>query len=225
MTKSDRRQDAQKQDCDDITDDDDRPLQAVIACVRAAGNKEIRDDEEEMLSIKDIVAALGEASFAPLLFVPSIIIVSPLSGIPGLSSLFGILLALIAVQMVIGRSHVWLPLWLMRREMGRARFNKALDVMQKPIGFVDRVTHPRFAMLVTWPFAKVLQVLCVFCGAMMPFFELVPFSSSILALAVAFFSMTFVTRDGVLALLGLAVLACGGALLGFAVGAGIEAVE
>lgn len=221
MTKSDRRREAQQQDCGDS----DRPLQAVITCVRAAGNKEIRDGEDEMLSIEDIVSSLGEASFAPLLFVPSIIIVSPLSGIPGLSSLFGILIALIAVQMVIGRSHVWLPRWLMRREMGRERFNKALDVMQKPIGFVDRVTHPRLAVLVSWPISKVLQMLCVLCGAMMPFLELVPFSSSILALAVAFFSMAFVTRDGVLAILGLAVLGGGGALLGFAVGAGIEAVE
>jgi hypothetical protein len=53
----------------------------------------------------------------------------------------------------------------------------------------------------------VLQLASLLSGAAMPVLELVPLTSSILGLAVVFFSVSMVTRDGLLALGGMAVIA------------------
>jgi hypothetical protein len=47
------------------------------------------------------------------------------------------------------------------------------------------------------------QMLCVLCGLAMPFLELLPFSSSLLGMAVLLISVGFLVRDGVYTLAGL----------------------
>ncbi|GLQ39566.1 hypothetical protein GCM10007908_31860 [Rhizobium albus] len=209
--------DAGAEDCGTLAMDDDNPLQSIVTCVRAAGDGDV-------VSIADIVTALGRASFAPLLLVPGLIIISPLSGIPGLSSIGGFIIALISVQMALQRSHVWLPRWILKREVGRDRLNRALDFMERPVRFADRITRPRLELLVQPPLALIPQFLCVACGAAMPFFELVPFSSSLLATAVTLFATALVTRDGLLALFGYIVLGGGGSALFLFVGNAVEAM-
>jgi hypothetical protein len=57
---------------------------------------------------------------------------------------------------------------------------------------------------------KWIQAMCLICGLSMPFLELVPFSSSILGMAVLFFATSLITRDGLFVLFG--VLTMGAAL-------------
>lgn len=141
------------------------------------------------------------------LLVPALIVVTPLSAIPGLSSIIGLSIALIAVQMVFGRDHVWLPDWIMQRRVARQRLDKALSVLDKPAGFVDRLTRQRLSWLVRPPLSWVPQSICMLCGLAMPFLELVPMSSTILGAAVSLFALAIVTADGLIAIFGLAIIA------------------
>jgi hypothetical protein len=168
----------------------------VVEQVRSAG-------EGEDPKVSDIVEALGGASFGPLMLIPALLIVSPLSGIPGLPTIAGISIAVVAAQMVWGREHVWLPGWIMRRQMNRSRFDRALDFLKKPARFMDYITRPRLTWIVTRPFSLVLQVLCLIAGLSMPPLELIPLSSAVVATGVVFFSVAIITRDGVVAIIGL----------------------
>lgn len=158
------------------------------------------------VSVRDVVEAMGRASFAPLLMLPAMIVASPASGVPGLSSICGISIALIAFQMIARRDHVWLPDWIMRRHAPRDRIRKALDWLCPPALFLDRVTRQRVCMLVEPPVLIVPQIICLLAGAMMPMLELVPFTSSLLGFAVAVMAVAMVTRDGLLVLLGLSTI-------------------
>ncbi|WP_099867002.1 exopolysaccharide biosynthesis protein [Pararhizobium haloflavum] len=200
------------------SDNDEQILTAIINCIRDAGSG-------DTLSVNDIAQSLGRASFGPLLLVPAVIIVSPLSGIPGLSSIGGLIIALIAAQMVFGRSHVWLPHWIMRRTIGRGRFNRALDALSRPVALIDRLTKPRLTFLVRHPISILPELLCVACGLAMPFLELVPFSSSLLAATVTLIAMGLVAKDGVLIILGALALVGGGWILGFFVSEGLDAID
>ena len=84
------------------------------------------------ITLQEMIAALGSASFAPILLLPALVIVTPLSGIPLLSSICGIGIALIAGQMLIGRRHLWLPRWIQSRSINSARLIRALHMLDRP---------------------------------------------------------------------------------------------
>lgn len=159
----------------------------------------------DTVEVSQLVEALGKASFGPLLLVPALIIVSPLSGIPGFPTVGGITIALIAGQMVFGRKSVWLPQWLLRRNIRGKSFDKAIDWLERPARFVDRITRPRLEVFVQPPFSIIPEMLCMLCGLLMPVLELVPLSSSILATAVTFFAVALIVRDGLVALVGILI--------------------
>ena len=61
-------------------------------------------------------------------------------------------------------------------------------------------------VLVWPPILWVAQALCLICGLMMPFLELVPFTSSILGTVVLLLSFGMLARDGLFMLLGFATI-------------------
>lgn len=159
------------------------------------------------VSVNDVVCELGALSYSALLLVPALLVVTPLSGVPGLSSILGSMIALISLQMLIGRNHLWLPKWILKRKVSSRKFRDALDHLRKPAAWIDRHTHPQFTVLVSDPARRVLQFACMVCGAAMPMLEIVPFTSSLLGLAVSLFATALVTRDGLLAAVGWALIA------------------
>ena len=84
----------------------------------------------EPVSIECMLQATDERSFGALLLVPGLLVFSPLSGIPGLPSVFAVMVSLIAVQLLIGRKHFWLPKWLLKRSASRSKYDKAIAVYE-----------------------------------------------------------------------------------------------
>jgi Uncharacterized ABC-type transport system, permease components len=161
----------------------------------------------EALSLRELVEAFGTTSFVPALMVPALLVVSPLSGIPVFSSVCGLTIALVAGQMLFGRRHLWLPDLFMRRRIKGAHLHAAMDRIHRVAAWIDRNSRDRLTALTYFPGVLVPRGLSVLCGAAMPFLELVPFSSSILGTATLLFSVSFLSRDGVYVLAGIATMA------------------
>lgn len=160
-------------------------------------------------TLHDVMRAFGPTGALPLMIVVALLIVSPLSGIPLLSSLGGLTIAGIALQLAAGRDAVWLPGWLRRRSVPRDRLSGALRRLRPTAGFIDRHSRPRLRILTGPPLSVLLLLFCATAGLAMPFLELLPFSSSLLALTVTCLGFSLLTRDGLWA--ALAVLPLGGA--------------
>ena len=187
---------------DRTLDRSDRPITSVGALLdrlaaAAAGDR---------TPVQAVLESLGRASFAPVLMAPALAVTSPLSGIPLFSSVSGLVIALVAIQLLFGRDHLWLPGWITRRTVPTERYCAALDWLDRPARWIDRHTGKRLAVLVSPPFDRVIYLLAALAGLAMPFLEIVPFSSSILGAAVSLLALTLVVRDGLLALAGFAVL-------------------
>ena len=163
--------------------------------------------EREDFSLRDLIEAGGSTSFVPAMMIPALIVVSPLSGIPLLPTVFGLTIALIALQMLIGRRHLWLPGWLMRRRLKGARVGPAVARTTGVARWIDRHSRNRLRPLTALPLVKLPQALAMLSGLAMPFLELVPFSSSILGMAVLFFSAGFLSRDGFYIIGGMGMIA------------------
>ncbi len=160
-------------------------------------------------SVRGIIERLGQASFGALLLVPAMIVASPASSIPGLPTTGGVIIALIAVQMVVGRDHIWLPEWMMERRIDDKKFDRALNFLRRPVRWIDRVTRPRMTWVLRQPMLLPLQLLCILCGLAMPFLEFVPMSSSVAAVVVFMVAVAIISDDGLLALAGMVVAIAG----------------
>ncbi|WP_254813744.1 exopolysaccharide biosynthesis protein [Rhodovulum sp. ES.010] len=177
-----------------------RPVSHVLDKVAQAA-------EGEAMRLRELIEALGAASFLPLMMVPALAVVSPLSGIPGFSSLCGLTIGLFAAQMITRRRHVWAPRWLMHREISTPKARRAVAWLRRPARWLERTARPRLGALVRPPFSILPELACLVAGLAMPFLELFPFSSSLLGLSVVVLSVAMLTRDGLLALVGMAPFA------------------
>jgi len=159
--------------------------------------------EAEIVDLRAVLRSFGRASFTPILLLPALAVATPLSGIPGFSSLMGVLIALVSAQMLLQRRSLWLPEWLLNRTVKGAALAKAFTRIRPIAVWVDRHTAQRFRLLLRRPLIWVPQALCLFSGLIMPPLEFVPFSSSTLGVGVCLLALGMLTRDGVVTMIGL----------------------
>ncbi|MGR3760254.1 exopolysaccharide biosynthesis protein [Roseobacteraceae bacterium NS-SX3] len=165
------------------------------------------------LTVAELTEELGQRSMSAMLIIPALAVVSPLSGVPLFSSACGAMICLVSAQMLLGRPHLWLPGWLGRRRIGARRGRKAIAAIRRFAQWLDRRSAQRLNWLVQQPFLTVIRLICMICGALMPFLELVPFSSSIMGAAVSLLAVAMLAGDGLIALLTLTGLGAGAAAL------------
>ncbi|MGR3491863.1 MAG: exopolysaccharide biosynthesis protein [Shimia sp.] len=173
-----------------------RPVEDVLDRLR-----ELTDREE--LTIAHILVAFGRTAFLPVLIIMGLALVSPLSGIPLLSTIMGISIGIVSAQLLFGRQTIWVPGVIRRRAIKAERLDKAIARLQGLARWLDRLTRTRWPALTRPPAVKIAQALTVLSGITMPFLEFVPFSSSILGLAVVMYAMAQLTRDGALIFAGM----------------------
>lgn len=174
-------------------------LTSVLTALRRAA----RGDD---LSVGDMLTEIGERSFATALLVPALILVSPISGIPGSPTIGAVVVVLIVAQWIAGRDHLWLPGFVMRRRVSSARMQRALAWFDGPAALLDRHTMPRLVFLTTGPLTIVPLLTVLVIAATWPLLELLPFVTSIGAFAVSLFAFGLMTRDGVYVVVGYGVV-------------------
>lgn len=181
-------------------------LEEVVRCVQSAG-------QGDTVSVRDMLEAVGPRSFGPVLLVPAMIILSPVSGIPTVPTLGAIVITLIALQLMIGRHHVWLPRWLLRRTLKRSRLDGAARFLTPIARVADKVTRPRLEIFTRPPFRQLIALLCILTAATMPMLEPVPFMATTAGAVITVYALALVARDGLLALVALMLSAAAGVVL------------
>ncbi|RFA26402.1 hypothetical protein CAI21_17105 [Alkalilimnicola ehrlichii] len=175
--------------------DDAKSLSEVVDEITSAGER------KEQISVEEIMNAVGRRSFGPLLLVPGLIVLSPLSGVPGVPTLGGIVIFLFSVQMLLGREYFWLPAFILRRQVSRDRMAKAGRFLAWLARWADKVIKPRLLFLLHKPASHVVAVACTLIAVIMPPLELIPFANVVTASAISAFGLALVAYDGVLAVL------------------------
>tara|TARA_R110001599_G_scaffold8837_2_gene43915 strand:+ start:763 stop:1317 length:555 start_codon:yes stop_codon:yes gene_type:complete len=168
--------------------------------------------DAEQVSLAQVVDSVGDRSFGPLLLIIGLTLFSPLSGVPGMAIFSGMFVLLIALQMLLGRKYFWLPGFMLNRSIAQDKLTKAIGWLKPGARRIDRMIKPRLNFMLHPSSTYLIAALCVLIGAALPFLELVPFSSSIVGLALAILGLSLVARDGLLVLIALAVIGAGGSL-------------
>ena len=167
----------------------------------------------ERLTVREIMAVLQDRAFALLVVLLGLPNCLPMP--PPIPLVCGLLLALVAVQIVFGREAPWLPRQLMNRSMARTDVERAVGRAIPVFRRLERISRPRMTFLDT-PIAMRLMgavILILSVGLLFapPFVGQIP-----LGLAVCLVGLGLVERDGFVVVGGLLIGSIGLTLsLGF----------
>ncbi|MHA6296919.1 exopolysaccharide biosynthesis protein [Devosia sp. CAU 1758] len=161
---------------------------------------EERADAGEDVSISTVQKIAGQRAAGPMLLLPALLVVSPLSIVPGMATMVGLNTILVAGQLVLGREHIWLPKWLTERCIPAKRAQKFVKFLGPVSQAADRVVKDRVRPLTGSGMRRFGAVICVLVGAVMPVMEIVPFTSTGAGAIIAVYGLAITARDGLLAI-------------------------
>lgn len=174
-----------------------------------AGNAENLLDEiknlaeaEDTVSVRDVVETIGGRGFGPIIFVTALLGASPLGGIPGVPTLFAVILILVAVQILFGRRHFWMPEKIGARSVDQEKVTRSVKKSRPVAQWMDRYFGHRLEALTGQAAQKASALVVIALCAMVPPLEVVPFAAIIPLSAIALIGLAVTVRDGVLMVIG-----------------------
>lgn len=156
----------------------------------------------ERLTVRDIMGVLQDRAFALLIVLLALPNCLPMP--PPIPLVCGMLLALVAVQIVYGRPTPWLPNALLNRSIASVDVERAVTRALPVFRRLERFSKPRMTFLDT-PFAMRLMGLVILVMAFGLLFA-PPFVGQIpMGLAICLVGLGLVERDGIVVLCGLVI--------------------
>ena len=159
----------------------------------------VEEGQSERITFREILIELRHRAvgFALLIFALPCCLPMP----PGIPTVCGIAIVIIAVNLIVGRQRLWLPSMITNKSVSRADLKRMLDRWLPYLERLEKVCKPRFP-IVTDPVGKVLIGLVIFVlGFIMilpiPFLGNMPpgFAASVIAIGIT-------ERDGLVVLIG-----------------------
>ena len=155
---------------------------------------------ESPLTIRAFVDGLEDRSYAFIIAALDLPNIVP-TGIPLLSTVTGLPMLLLVVQYFLRRPTPWLPGFVAGCSLPRGKLQDFLQGRtRRTIERIENAIHPRRDWWVSGTPRKLLLIawalLILLLALPIPFDNMVP------ALAIMFFCMALIERDGVMALLG-----------------------
>jgi hypothetical protein len=166
--------------------------------------RELAFGDEERVTFREILLRLRHRAlgFALLIFALPCILPMP----PGIPTVCGIAIVIIALNLITARQRLWLPKTLASKSIARADLQRVAERVAPYLERLEKICKPRFP-IVTEPVGKVLIGLVIFVlGFIMilpiPFLGNMPpgFAASVIAIGMT-------ERDGLIVLIGTLVSA------------------
>lgn len=157
-------------------------------------------------SLGGVIEQFAGRGFGPILLAPALIGLLPTGAIPGVPTACGIVICLVAVQMLFGRASPWVPSWLAKRELSESKVQSTTEKLLPLTRRVDRVIHPRLEWMSQSPANQIVAASCALVGLSMIPLEVVPMAAGLPAGAIVIASVGLSARDGVFTLIGLLLI-------------------
>lgn len=119
----------------------------------------------------------------------------------GLSTPFGLVIAVGALQMIVGMNQPWLPGWLRRHSISLATLNWLSHRVSRWTAGLERVIRPRFELLTMGPFWSLCGfcILLQACGLALPL--PIPGSNWPFIIVIVLYAIGLLERDGLLVMI------------------------
>jgi hypothetical protein len=175
-----------------------KPFSARIADVLAESVRDSGSGDDPFPTLGDVISLLGKRSFGIVLVLFGLPNLLP---VPGLPILCGIIVGVVAFQMLLGKESLVLPGWLANRKVSRRSLQRVLERAEPGLRWFERIMRPRLLMLTGAIAQQVLGFLLLLLAlALMspiPFFGGIP-----PGIAVTLFGLALAERDGIFVIAG-----------------------
>ena len=155
--------------------------------------------------ISDVLDDFGGRSFGPFIMLPALLELTPVGGIPGVPTFLAALIALVAVQLLIGKEHIWMPGFLQNRAVESRKLHKGIAKLRGTAHSLDEHSHGRLKSMTQGVWVKIAALVVILLCMTVPPLEVLPFASSGPMLAIAAIGLALTVRDGVVMLVALAL--------------------
>lgn len=161
------------------------------------------DERQTEITLVDVLELAGERVFGFLLVLLALPSALPIPA-PGYSVPFGILILVLAVQMIVGRARPWFPRWFSNRSI---TLTQARSVIKAGIPWLKRleaISRPRYTFFCTSVPGRVLlgsAIALMGLSMMIP----LPLTNTLPAMGVFIIGFSLIEDDGVISLMGLTV--------------------
>ncbi|MBA3848577.1 MAG: exopolysaccharide biosynthesis protein exod [Opitutus sp.] len=160
------------------------------------------------LTLREVIYVLRGRAYLLLVVLLALPFLTPIP-LPGLSTPFGLAIALIALRLTLGQ-RPWLPKKLQRTQLPAGFLLKVFRVAAKILHLLERLLRPRWTALTGTPLLNQLHALLMLLAAGALLLPLpIPFTNSFPAWAVLLIAGGLLERDGLAVLLGYVVFAAG----------------
>lgn len=147
----------------------------------------------ERVLFGDLIAAMRNRAFGVSFLLFGIPNCLPMP--PGIPVICGIIVALVAVQMVMGRDQLWLPSWLASRSFARKDLQRIVGRADPWIKWVERLARPRLHLFADARSRRIIGVAGMILGLalVLP----IPIIGNIpLGIPICILGLGIVERDG-----------------------------
>jgi hypothetical protein len=115
----------------------------------------------ERVRVRDITESLGQRSFGFILLIFALPNSLPIIGIPGVSTITGLPMLFIAVQMALGHKRVYLPRWIADSSIATVDFQKLVNKVAPWLRRIEKLMRPRISVLTLGSAERWLGAFCV----------------------------------------------------------------
>ena len=163
-------------------------------------------------TVGSLIELFEEKSFA-VLFVVLLSVPALPAPTGGVTHVFEAIAALLALQLIAGRTEIWLPERWRERELAGARHERFIGALMRMIRRLEWISKPRFRFLFGHRLSNVVFGALVFGGSVGAFLA-PPFTGldTLPALGVVLLSVGVLLEDFAIAIVGVAVGVAGVAL-------------
>lgn len=158
------------------------------------------------LTLNDLLKAVGRRAYGPLLLLVGLVSISPAALIPGSTWAFAILTLVISAQLMLHKDRLWMPQRALRMKISGDKLCGFIRMSRPVARIVDKVLRPRLTALAEPPLVIVIALLCAIAGLITFPLGLIPLAPFVPGIAIAFFGLGLTARDGLVLLLGAAVM-------------------
>ncbi len=172
------------------------------------------DGGDAGLTLHEIRDRLDERAYGLLILLLSIPCLVP--GLYGVPQVVGLIVILLAGQMLVGREEPWLPRWFLNLRCKGSWLKAMADFAETKLGWIDRLSRPRLRRFADGPGEKLAAVFMMLATVTI----VMPLTNTIPSIALALLSVGLIQRDGLFVLAGCAVTTVWLTILG-ALGTGL----
>jgi hypothetical protein len=157
----------------------------------------------ESIKLSEIMESLHERGFGLLMVFFSFPIAVPLPYPPGFTTIFGIPMLLLSTQMILGLEKPWLPKRISNKAIKVTTLFWAIEKTNKYFVYIEKIMKPRFSWVTEDYGERIIGFFVLLCAISITL--PIVLGNAIPSAGILVMSLGLLSRDGLMAILGIII--------------------